>query len=78
MSTAQIIEAALGLPLPERVTLAQQLWDSAFSDEAAGAGQKVDDPLLEVVRRRAAELDSGAVPAIPHEQVMADARRALE
>jgi putative addiction module component (TIGR02574 family) len=78
MSTAQITEAALGLPLPERVSLAQRLWESAFSDDAVGAGQAVDDPLVDVVRRRAAELDSGAVTAIPHEQVMADARLALE
>ena len=78
MSTLQITEAALGLPLTDRVNLAQQLWESAFVDEVDGAGQKLDEPLLDVVQRRAAELDSGAIKAIPHEQVMAEARRALE
>ncbi len=78
MSTFQITEAALSLPLPERVTLAQRLWEIAFSDDEVGAGQKVDDPLLEVIGRRAAELDSGSVTAVPHERVMAEARRALE
>jgi putative addiction module component (TIGR02574 family) len=78
MSTTQMTEAALRLPLTDRVTLAQRLWESAFDDEMGGTGQKVDEPLLDVIGRRSAELDSGAVKAIPHERVMAEARRALE
>ena len=64
--------------MPERVTLAQRLWESAFADEAGATGQKVDEALPVTIRRRAAELDSGAVNAIPHERVMAEARRTLE
>lgn len=76
MSSAKITEAALSLPLPERVILAQRLWDSAFSDEAAEAGQQSDEPLLEALRRRVAELVSGAVIALHYDEVMAAARRA--
>lgn len=78
MSTTQVFEAALDLPLPERIALANRLWDSAFGDETVGLRPNANEPLVDTLNRRAAEIGSGAVRAIPHEQVMAEARRALE
>jgi len=74
MSTEQLIAEALNLPLEERVSLAQALWESIDAglpdtDERAA--------VIEVIKRDE-ELSSGKVTGRTHEEVMQAARRALE
>jgi putative addiction module component (TIGR02574 family) len=74
MSTEQLIAEALNLPLAERVSLAQALWESIDAglpdtDERAA--------VIEVIKRDE-ELSSGKVTGRTHEEVMQAARRALE
>ena len=74
MSTEQLTAEALALPLEERVSLAQALWESinaglAEADEASAIAEAI---------RRNDELSSGAVTARSHEDVMDAAHRALE
>lgn len=71
MSTQQIKQEAMALPLSERVSLAQALWESinaglADTDQQAAAREAI---------RRDEELSSGAVVGRSHEQVMQAARR---
>ena len=73
MTTEQLIADAMALPLAERVSLAQALWESidaglANTDEAAA----VKEAIL-----RDEELSSGKVTGRTHEEVMQAARRAL-
>ena len=74
MSTDQLTAEAMALPLAERVSLAQALWESidaglANSDEAAAITEAV---------RRDAELSAGVATPRTHEEVMEAARQALE
>jgi putative addiction module component (TIGR02574 family) len=73
MSTQELKQEAMALPLSERVSLAQALWESinaglVDSDEQAAVREAV---------RRDQELSSGAVVGRSHEQVMQAARRAI-
>lgn len=74
MSTEQIIADAMALPLAERVTVAQTLWESIDAelpdtDERAAIAEAV---------RRSEELSSGKVKGETHEEVMDAVRQALE
>jgi putative addiction module component (TIGR02574 family) len=74
MSTEQLIADAMALPLSERVSLAQALWESIEAglpdaDERAAVAEAI---------RRDKELSSGRVAGRTHEEVMQAARRALE
>jgi len=74
MSTEQLTAEAMALPLKERVSLAQALWESIDaglpdSDEAGAIADSI---------RRDEELSSGTATPRSHEQVMEAARRALE
>lgn len=73
MSTEQLIADAMALPLAERVSLAQALWeriDAGLPDtnEAAAVREAI---------RRDEELSSGKVAGRTHEEVKRAARRAL-
>jgi putative addiction module component (TIGR02574 family) len=57
----EILKEALALPVEARAALADSLWDSLDQETDAGAEQA----WLDEIRRRVAELDSGAVRAIP-------------
>ncbi len=73
MSTQQLTTEAMALSLPERVSLAQTLWESIDADLA-------DTDQAEAARealRRDEELSSGAVQGRTHEEVMRAARRAI-
>lgn len=74
MSTEQLIADAMALPLSERVSLAQALWESI------DAGLPDADERAAVVEaiNRDKELSSGLVTGRTHEEVMKAARRALE
>lgn len=74
MSTEQLIADAMALPLSERVSLAQALWESIDaglqdSDQRAAVAEAI---------RRDKELSTGRVTGRTHEEVMKTARRALE
>ena len=74
MSTDKLIADAMALPLPERVSLAQALWESidaglAAADEHAAVAEAI---------RRDTELSSGLATGRTHEEVMQAARRALK
>jgi putative addiction module component (TIGR02574 family) len=74
MSTEQLIADALALPLPERVELAQALWESID----AGLPDSEERAAVNEAIRRDDELSSGKVTGRTHEEVIQAARRALE
>jgi len=63
----------MALPLPERVSLAQALWQSI---DAGSVDSGERDAVREAVLRDR-ELSSGAVVGRTHEEVMLAARRSL-
>ena len=73
MSTKQLTAEAMALPIAEKVSLAQALWQSIDvglpdSDESAAVREAVG---------RDKELSSGRVIGLSHEEAMKAARRAL-
>ena len=73
MSAQEIESAVMALPLSERVSLAQTLWQSI---DAGLADTDEREAVREAVRRDE-ELSSGAVAGRTHEEVMQAARRAI-
>lgn len=83
MQTNDLVQRLIALPLPERVFVAQELWQSigeSSPSETADGRNEVDErkEAIQTALRRNAELTSGAVPGRTHEEVMEAARRALE
>jgi putative addiction module component (TIGR02574 family) len=74
MSTDQLIADAMALPLAERVSLAQALWESID----AGLPDIEERAAVSEAIRRDEELSSGEVTGRTHEEVIQAARRALE
>jgi putative addiction module component (TIGR02574 family) len=74
MSTEQLTAEAMALPLKERVSLAQALWESI---DAGLPNTDEADAIAEAIRRDK-ELSSNAGTPRTHEEVMDAARRALE
>ena len=71
-SSLQAVEAAaLELSPEERAQLAQRLLSSLTRDPEVEAAWDVE------IRRRVGELESGAMNAIPAEEVFAEGRRRL-
>ncbi len=70
MSTQELTAEAMALPLSERVSLAQALWQSI---DAGLAETDERDAIAEAIRRDK-ELSSGAVAGRTHDAVMAAAR----
>jgi putative addiction module component (TIGR02574 family) len=73
MATNSLAEQLMALPLEERIGLAEALWQS-IGEELASGGER---EAIEQAARRDAEMNSGAVVARSHEDVMAAARRAI-
>ena len=73
MSTQQLTSEAMALPISERVSLAQALWQSI---DAGLAAAKDREAIAEAIRRDE-ELSSGEVQGRTHEEVMRAARRAI-
>ncbi len=73
MSTKELTAEAMSLPLQERVSLAQALWESIN----ASLPEKAEDAALSDAIRRDRELSSGAVAGRTHEEVMQAARGSL-
>ena len=74
MSTEQLIADAMALPLSERVSLAQALWESID----AGLPDTDERTAVAEAIRRDEELSSGRVAGRTHEEVIRAARRSLE
>lgn len=74
MSTEQLIADAMALPLSERVSLAQALWESI----EAGLAETAESAAVAEAIHRDNELTSGRVSGRTHEEVMRAARRALK
>jgi hypothetical protein len=70
----QIAPQALKLPARERALLAATLWES-IEDPNALADEMTDDESLELAMQRDAELESGAVAPLSHEDLMMRLRR---
>ncbi|HPM82330.1 MAG TPA: addiction module protein [Candidatus Anammoximicrobium sp.] len=75
MSSDEVLQAAMTLPLADRVTLAEALWASI--DEGLPSSDREDRDALQQALRRNAELSSGQAIGRSHEQVMDAARRVL-
>lgn len=73
MTTQQLTTEALALPISERVSLAQALWQSIDSGLKSVAP---DDSLRDAIRRDH-ELTSEMVVGRTHDEVMDAARRAI-
>ncbi|MFT3830872.1 MAG: addiction module protein [Opitutaceae bacterium] len=73
MSTDQITNAALALPMAERVRLAQTLWVSIDKDLTESS----EAAAVEESARRADELERGAVQGQTHEDAMRQLRQKL-
>lgn len=69
MSIDQIAPEALKLPARERALLAASLWES-IEDPFELAGDMDDEEAITLAEARDRELDSGAVSAISHEDLM--------
>jgi putative addiction module component (TIGR02574 family) len=74
MTTEELIADAMALPLAERISLAQALWESinaglVDTDERSAIAEAV---------QRDEELSSGKVNGRTHAEVMQSARRALK
>lgn len=68
----QLTDQALTLSEDERLVLAHVLWKSMEPTEAE---LEIDDELMAEIERRDAEIESGAVKPIPHEEVMRELRK---
>jgi len=77
MSTKELTQEAMALPLAERVALAQSLWQSIEAQPTGKVSDEVNWAVHEADRRDA-ELSSGQAIGRTHEQVMRAARNALE
>jgi len=77
MSTKDLTQEAMALPLAERVALAQTLWQSIEGQPAGKVSDEVNWAIQEADRRDA-ELSSGQAVGRTHEQVMRAARKAIE
>lgn len=76
MSTQQLVDELLNLPLSERIEVAQAVWQSINEASTLANGEDERATVAEV-KRRDAELTSGAVAGRTHREVMAAARQAL-
>ena len=76
MTIAQITNEALALPPQERAALGQQLWDSIY--DARTLTDLIDNTARTEIERRDAEMESGSVQGIPHDEAMAMIEKSLK
>ena len=72
MATVEVYRAAMALPESERADLAHQLLESLEN------GSTLHPAWGPELRRRLAEIDSGAVKPIPWEEVKRETRQAVD
>lgn len=73
MSTRQLTTEAMALPLSDRVSLAQALWESI----EAGVADTAEEAALTEAIRRDQELSSASAIGRTQEEVMQAARRSI-
>ncbi|MSU50600.1 MAG: hypothetical protein EXS37_16190 [Opitutus sp.] len=73
MSTRKLTADALALPLAEKVSLAQALWESID----AGVPDALERASVREAVSRDRELSTGTVTGVSHEEAMKAARRAI-
>lgn len=71
-----ILKQALELAPDDRLTVAQTLWDSVAPEQQPPIS--IDEEFIAELERRDAEIESGAVTPLTHEELMASVRKALE
>lgn len=71
-----ILKQALQLDPADRLTVAQELWDSV--DPYPDPPVVIDDALMAEIDRRDAEMEQGLVTPLTHDELMASVQRALE
>lgn len=76
MQTDDLVQQLIALPLPDRVTVAQALWQSIDEGLTTGAVDEQPDALRDALQRDA-ELTSHSVAPRSHEEVMEAVRQAL-
>ncbi len=76
MTTEQITQLILALPVGERVEIAQALWESL--GDARPATDSQNDDAVGIAEQRDAELVSGQVVGRTHEEIIVAARRMLK
>ena len=74
MGIDQIAPEALKLPPRERALLAASLWESIGDPHLAVEGMS-DDEAIELALQRDAEIESGAVIPLTHQELMQRLRR---
>ena len=77
MSKEQLTQEVMALPLAQRVSLAQDLWQ-CIEDSSLSTARDEEREALAEAQRRDAELSSGSVAGRTHGQVMETMRRATE
>lgn len=77
MQTETLVQQLMALPLPDRVIVAQELWQSIDEGLVADTADEQREAAKEALRRDA-ELTSGTVAGRSHEDVMEAVRRALQ
>ena len=77
MADDHLTQQVLALPLPERVALAQALWESINEAHDIDT-HRSEREAVDQARQRDADLTSAAVVGRTHEEVMEAARRVLE
>ena len=73
MTTPPLLEQALALPLEDRLTLAEALWQSIDADLPA----LNDRSAIGLATRRDADLTAGTIAGRTHEKLMGVSRRAM-
>ncbi len=74
MNVEELAPEALRLPPRERAMLAASLWES-LEDPYGMTADTTDDEALALARLRDAEMESGAVSPVSHEELMRRLRR---
>lgn len=77
MQTDDLVQQLIALPLLDRITVAQALWQSIDESEIIDTANE-QHKAVETARRRDRELTDGAVAGRSHEDMMEAVRRALE
>ncbi len=70
MTSKELFDQAMALPMEERIELAEALWQSI--SDGLSAGSQAD--ALQQAAQREAELSAGLVVGCTHEEVMQSAR----
>ena len=77
MTTRELTDQLIALPMAERAAVAQEVWES-IDDETSTITHQADTEALVEARRRDDEMSRGDVPERLHEEVMKTARQSVQ